>query len=124
MTIRRTALAGLVALSLSTSGCSSIYEFDGKIAEEQVRFHRTFFANHNILEVKRADGELIKYVDGELHDLILDYISITKNGKTATYKRDGIGEVVLNEAQSQFDGYLAKILELKRARGLADIKKE
>jgi len=123
MTIRRTALAGLVALSLSTSGCSSIYEFDGKIAEEQVRFHRGL-TNHNILEVKRVEGELVKYVDGEPHDLILDYISITKNGKTATYKRDGIGEVVLNEAQSQFDGYLAKILELKRARGLADIKKE
>ena len=125
MPIRKTALAGLTALALSGSGCSSsIYEFDGKIGDEQVKFRYSPWNNDNTLEVKRPNGVTIKYFDELSSDLRVDKVEIIRGEETVSYGEDSIGVAVIQEAQLQFDGYLAKILEIKRARGLADIKKE
>jgi len=116
-------LAG--ALALGVSGCSShsSYHYNGKIGEEQVRFYEEDFGNDNLLEVTRADGTFVKYFDIN-NDLKLDYIEIMKDGNITRYKADVIGQEVIEEGQSQFDGYLAKILELKQTKGLSDIGKE
>ena len=117
-------LAG--ALAFGVSGCSkthTIYHYDGKIGEEQVRFYEEGAGSCNILEVIRTDGTVVKYSD-LLDDFKLDFIDITKDGETIRYSDDVIGQDVLEEGQSQFEGYLAKIPKLKQTKGLMDIKKE
>jgi len=127
MSIRRN-LASVVSagvLALSGSGCfGTIYDFNGKIGYEQVKFGKTFFDGHNILEVKRADGTSVKYFDNDMHDLKVDWIRITNGKEYTDYEKNLIGEKTLQEGQRQFDDYLAKILELKQAKGLKDIKKD
>ena len=116
-------LAG--ALALGVSGCLNhdTYHYNGKIGEEQVRFYEEEMGNDNILEVTRADGTFVKYSDIN-DDLKLDYIDIMKDGETTRYRPDVVGQKVVEEGQSQFDGYLAKIHELKQTKGLSDISKK
>ncbi|MBN2459632.1 hypothetical protein JXB28_05080 [Candidatus Woesearchaeota archaeon] len=127
MTIKRT-LGTIVlasALALGVSGCTdgSRYHYNGKIGEEKVSFYEADMLNDNILEVTRVDGTIVRYSDID-DDLKLDYVDITKDGETTRYRRNVIGRKVVEEGQLQFNGYLTKILELKKAKGLSDISKE
>lgn len=135
MTIKKTLQKIVLGcmLALGINGCNNKkYYYDGRIGEEYVKFYgKPSFVGMNVatMEVKRADGTTIKYVDwGE--DERLDCIDITKGDETIRYWRndgrdiirnDLIGKEVVEEAQKQYDEYLKKIVETKRARGLEDI---
>lgn len=134
MAIRKTltsiVLAG-VALALGLNGCSKHDDnsfksnfYNDKIGEEQVSFYseygRIFYS---VLEVTRSDSTVIKYFDLN-YDLKLEYIDIKKDGQTIRYGPDLTGQKVIEQAQSQFDEYLAKIYELDKTKGLSDINKE
>ena len=138
-------LAG--ALALSASGCSkhekyARYQYSGKIGEEQVTFKEydflgcnleekdflmTFTSGCNVLYIKKVKGILVEYSDDN-NDLKLDKFEIIKDGKRTIYWDDIIGKKVLEEEQSKYDCYLAKILKLKEQKGLKylreDLKKE
>jgi len=116
-------LAGTLALGVTTCSNHNSYHYNSKIGEEEVRFYEESLGLVNVLEVTRADGTVIKYFDVD-DDLKLDSIYITKDGDTIKYINNVIGQKVLEEGQSQFDEYLAKIHELKQTKGLRDISKK
>ena len=97
-------------------------------------------APQNYLQVIRPDGKKVVYIDNQGNDLKLDQVYIENAGKPlgtkdkdsfvnkgekgTTYSVDKELEApVVAEAQAQFDSYLEKILEQKKAQGLEAIRK-
>lgn len=118
-----------MTLPFVMSGCGSKYDefcYDEKIGEEEVKFiHYSIPFHHNQLNVARTDGTKIEYVDKKDNDLKLEYIIVEKNGEWTKYpKNSAFGKEVVEEGQKQFDDYLAKILEIKKVKGLEDIKRK
>lgn len=110
------------ALALGVSGCrmEDKYDYNGNIGAEYVKIEHSFPSDSNTLEVKRANGAVIEYralrYNSQVHR-----VTITKDGTSTAYYSDDIGKKVIEEGQVQYDSYLAKILELKQAKGLNDI---
>lgn len=103
----------------------SEFHYNDKIGDEKVIFdeHSHPLGNRNILEITRTNEAYVKYVDNKGNDLKLEYILIRKNGKLMKYhKDDEVGEEIVKEGQVQFDDYLKKIIEIKKAKGLEDIR--
>lgn len=114
----------IIGGTVLASGCTPNpeYHFDGNIGEDHVRFYEKDLYHANILEVIRPNGTMIKYLDYFLNDFKIDSIEITKDGVTSEYVNDPAGKAVLEEGQSQFDSYLKQIVEIKKAKGLNDLK--
>jgi len=110
------ALAG--ALSLSTIGCwqSPEYHFEGEIDGEQVHFYEDI-CGCNYLEVTKEDGSFVEYQ--AIHeDFQLDYVHITVDENTTKYNTDSKNAAVapiMEQAQKEYNEYLAKILEVQTA---------
>lgn len=108
------------------------YRFKGTIGEEHVWFYNVTLngeygedeCSFDVLEVRRADGTVVKYVDNNA-DLKLDWIAVIKDGETRTfYACEHIFRNFFEEGQSQFNAYLARIRELKVRRAIRDLKGE
>ncbi len=102
------------------------YDFKGTIANEEIYFNHRSFKGDTILEVKRADGTLVKYHDKRA-DLEVDALHITEEGKSSKYTQNEILEV----ASTQFAGYFEKIKaskeasrEAEKSRGLSCLLKQ
>lgn len=110
-----TALA--LAPVIGLAGCTDYHEyhFDGKIGDEHVKFYETW-DGFNVLEVLKNDGRSVRYTDWN-NDLKIDGMRIAGvDGIVTEYsKRSGNPEVhkVINNGQKEFEGYLAKIFEIK-----------
>jgi len=119
-TLTGIALAGAFAIGGLSCGSHNEYDYSGKFKGEQIYFSSSLFVNY--LTVIRADGTRINYMDDVGNDLKLGCVSIIPKDKNMTfYRNDKVGQKVLEEAQKQFDDYLAKILEEKQRKGLEDI---
>ncbi len=111
------------ALALGGAGCLGTrhdeYHFSGKIGEEQIEFSESPNYYWNTLKVVKADGSTIAYEDNRGDDLKLDFICILpKENTTSCYYADSKNPAVkpiMEQAQKQFDDYLAKILEINTA---------
>lgn len=120
-TLTNIVLAG--TLSLAT-GCSyrnnPEYNFKGDIGEDHVEFYEDnnlLYCCSNHLSVTKADGSIIVYID-TYDDHILDVVKITVGENTTTYSSDSLNPVVkdvLQKAQTEFDYYLSKIIEIQTA---------
>ncbi|NCN51826.1 hypothetical protein GW931_02340 [archaeon] len=114
------------ALVIGGCQCNGTYnglEFNKNIDGEEVNFNSDGMNNKNILTVKKRDGKIIKYIDNLGDDLRVDYVEITKDGKTNTYSwKNAIGEAVIWEAQKEFDKYLEKVKRSKIFECLRDLK--
>ena len=118
-----TNLVLIGGLALGGCGKSPEYHYDGQMGDEHVKFYEVFSEGINILEVTKKDGTKIKYTDVKGDDLKIEEIMITKGNEEITYRKDIIGEKVLEEGQKQFDAYLATILEMKQSKGMTDISR-
>jgi hypothetical protein len=115
--LTKLALAGTM---LFGSGCANNYEspeyhFDGEIDGEQLHFYEGLLTGRNYLEVTKADGSLVKYIDFE-RDLELDCVEITLEGNTSKYcsssKNMDARQIVENE-KPHFAEYLRKIMRVQ-----------
>ena len=124
----RTIGALAFSSALLLSGCGnewySIYNYDGKIDNDNVEFVRRFWllAKDELdLTVEKPDGRVINYY-GDGKRLKLHKVSITQDDVTKSYRNNEVGKLVLEKAQKQFDDYLAKILEIKQNEGLENLE--
>lgn len=127
--LRNIGLVGVLALG---SGCGNDnnyrhYNFDGKIGEDYVIFESKVsgwgFIDDNVMTIRKPDGRVIECMDCDDEDLKLDYVKITKDGKTIKYTgNDEIGKPVLEEAQKLYDNYLSNIKTIKTSEGLNYLK--
>lgn len=122
--IGATLTAIVLAASIGlTTGCRDInpkYHFDGFVGEEKVSFYETHdWANSNFLQVTKPNGRVLLFRDAN-KDLTVDSVKVWFDGKyieylaAVKYKPDEVGELVIKEAQKQFDAYLSLILERKK----------
>lgn len=119
------------ALILVSVGCNknySIYQYDGKIKGEHVKFESNsrWYRTGNILTVTKSDGKIIKYHDVTGNDLKLDVVEKINRGITnrdSIYSGDETNKHVLDEAQKQFDNYLEEILKIKTNREMDNLLK-
>lgn len=112
------------ALALGNIGCSSIYEYSGKIGKDKAlfKFSIDIPSGRNKLIIIKPDGRGIEYIDSSGNDLKLESVEIIKNGITKKYFIDNeVGKPVVEKAQEQFDAYLKKIKEIKIQQGLNDL---
>lgn len=125
-TLTKIVLAPILAGAITLfGGCSSYpeYHFEGKIGDEEVKFYEGRISSMNYLRVKKKNGIEIEYKGRTYNDLKLEYVNITKNGKTTAYWiNDETGKPILEEAQKQFDSYLSQIKEAKIKEGLENLK--
>jgi len=132
MTIKNTLTSIVVAgtLALGVTGCKysshNQYTYDGMIGQDSVKFEIKEYpisSNTNTITVKKPNGVIVSYIDVYNDDLKLEYLKITKNGKTTSYSSDdAVGKPVVAEGQKQFDNYLTQILEIKINEGLNNLK--
>jgi len=130
MKIKTTICA--LAAALSFGGCNAArhrsYVFNGEIDGEKINFHiiDNLAFNDNLLDVTREDGTLVSYKDELEDNLKIESVCITPvDGiETCYHHDDKIDKEALAEAQTQFDGYLTKILEYKQQEAMKHIKKE
>ncbi len=130
MKMKKTLTSIVLAGALALSGCDgsgkvddSRYDFKGKLGNEQVKFKRYGETwswssdNTNYLTITREDGKTSTYIDRK-NDLKLDEVRIGDK----VYGNDAVGQKALELAQTQFDGYLTKILEYKQQKAVESIK--
>ncbi len=115
------------ALVASMVGCGNPqYAYEGMIGNERVNYvDEGMFNCKHVLTVLR-EGKIIKFVDVEVFgevDGLREVIITDKRGATI-YSNNEIGRDVLREGKKQYEEYLAKIIELKRKKGLIDIHKK
>ena len=128
-TLTSIALAGALAIGGLSCGTHNEYDYNGTLGKEDINFRSNWLLRTNYLKVIRADGTIIKYFDADRNDLRLESVVIIDKDKNVTsYFNDKVGQKVLEEAQKQFDDYLAKICEEKQRiiqewqrKGLEDI---
>ena len=83
-----------------------------------------YYLKENFLEVIRADGKKVVYMDKDGNDLKLESVYVEQGGEGKTYRIDNDFEApVIAEAQKQFDEYLERIVAYKINSGLEDIRK-
>jgi len=93
------------------------YHFNGKIGEEQVYFHESFTAD-DILEITKTDGSKVKYYSSSGDNLKLTYVEITVGTNTTqyhSYSENPRVKELLDQAQREFDDYLANITMIQTA---------
>lgn len=117
----------LVVAVMLISGCKEYpeYQFNGRIDNEEITFEtknkwggEAFSQNGSRLMVVKSNGAIVSYWDNLDEDLKIESVDITTGGETLKYTDDVIGREILATAQTQFDEYLKKIVELKKARGM------
>lgn len=123
-----TIFAGLVSLIGVTNCGKSIghrqdqYNFDGEIDGEKIKYWTLYWWNdfNNCLQIVKKDGTKILYTDSD-NDLKVDKLEKVFGVEYNVYINDEVGKPVLEKAQRQFEGYLNKILETKRKKGLESL---
>ena len=126
--ILKTKLIVPIVLAAALTSCTiedlRQYDFHGKIVEDSVSFCYLILGGPiNIMNVTKPDGRNIAYVDHQKGDLKVEYVRIINGDQETKYTPDNyIGKEVLEEAQKQFDSYLEKIIEIKTAKALKDLK--
>lgn len=118
-TLTNLVLAGALTMGGAGCGChlNSKYHFDGKIGDEQVTFFENISGCSNFLVIVKADGSNVVYQDHN-DDFKLESMCRTKGNYTAcTFadSNDPAENKTLQQAQKQFDAYLAKIIEVQTA---------
>ena len=117
-----------LAMAMAVGGCNAknhLYDFNGEIDGEKVEFvsEYHFSVDDNNLTVTRTDGTLVKYTDNYREDDKIESVCITPpNVEEKCFYDNAVGQETLAEAQTQFDGYLAKILDYKQKEGMKLIK--
>ena len=112
----------MIMLCLNLSGCFrlGIYKYKGKIGGKQIHFYEQILAN-NYLNLKITESDALTIYCAPSDNLKLSYIEITKEGNTIRYINDEIGQEIIKIGQLQFDEYLKKITEIKKAKGLKNL---
>lgn len=124
---KKLKLAAIVASAVGIfglAGCKAqqkSYWFEGKLGEEKVKFWEDLGSNY--LKVVRPDGKKIEYIDLFTNDLHLEEVRITIKGEEKIYTRRD-HKLIVEEAQTQFNEYLQKILKIKQKDGLDQLKKD
>ena len=117
-----------LAMALAVGGCvakNSQYNFKGEIDGEKVEFISEIglFADNSNLYVTRTDGTLVKYADVVREDDKIESVCITPpESEKKCFYNNAVGKEALAEAQTQFDDYLAKILDYKQKEAMKLIK--
>lgn len=107
------------AVSLGT-GCNQNpeYHFNGEIGTEKIKFTEDWDdGGNNTLTLERDDGSIIEYI-AYWDDFKLSEVRITTANGTSRYFSSSTNPAVkevIERAQRDFDGYLAKIIEINTA---------
>jgi hypothetical protein len=105
------ALAGTMLFGIGGCGQNPEYYFNREIEGEQVRFiENSLHGSNHRLKVTKEDGDIIWYVD-EDGDFKIEYVDINGVRFYGFSENEDVVRIV-EEAQSQFDAYLAKIFEI------------
>ena len=109
------------ALALGGTGCynNPKNHFDGEIGRDHVHLWEPTFLgifNEVHLEVVKADGSKLDFVDYGKDLTINDHVTITIGKNTTTYNvssQNPAIKVIIQKAQEEFDRYLSEITEIQ-----------
>lgn len=93
------------------------YHFNGKIGEDAVKFYELDLGATNVLEVVKANGDKVKYLDYR-NDFKIDCVALTVGDNTTEYHSTSSNPLAVNiveKAQKEFDAYLARITAIQTA---------
>ncbi len=127
-TLTSIVLSGALALSVASCKVQSIYNYNEKIAEEQVKFQaeNRALGQYGILTVEKTDGRTIEYVAKYIPNTKkykVEEVIVTTDGNKKPFNiNDPIGKLVVAEGQTQLDTYLPKIKQDKIDKALELIK--
>lgn len=128
------AISGLVSFILGASVATLIdntpnlryidYLFNDVLNGKEIKTQFNGLSHNNYLTIKKADGTKIEYIDNKRNDLKLDKIVIkTMEERKAYNSKSSFGKEILEEAQKQFDDYLATIKAINYNKALESIEK-